>query len=48
MEQRNRQPVRHDVEHGDADVGAFAVDAAPDQGFENDRVRGCPGRDFDD
>ncbi len=48
IEQRHGAPVRHHVEHGDADVTALAGAPARDQRFQDRRMRGGAGRDVDD
>lgn len=45
IQQRHRQPAGQDVEHRDADIGAFARDAPRNQRFEG---RGMGRRDIDE
>ncbi len=47
MQKRDRQPVRHHVEHRDTDVAPLTRAATGDQGFENCGMRRSAGRNVD-
>ncbi len=47
VQERNRHPLRHGVEHGDGNLGALAAAAARDECFEDRLVGFEPGGDVD-